>query len=211
MKEKLFHPATIISLVALFVALGGTSYAVSQLPKNSVGQGQLRSGSVSTLKLANGSVTSGKVKDGSLTMRDFASGTLLQGAQGENGSPGETGPEGERGIQGEQGAAGLSTGSEVVAFTVRGSVLYSKVAPGWSDPVITNPSVGRFQLDFGRDISACQQLGSLGLSDDTIGQGQIAVNKVVDSEPNKLFVSTGSRLGDNYNSPFVVSLVCPLN
>lgn len=68
MREKLFHPATIISFVALLVALGGTSYAVSQLPKNSVGAKQLK----------QNSVTSPKVKNGSLLRNDFRAGELLQ-------------------------------------------------------------------------------------------------------------------------------------
>jgi hypothetical protein len=34
--------ANVVSVIALFVALGGTSYAVFKLPKNSVGAKQLR-------------------------------------------------------------------------------------------------------------------------------------------------------------------------
>lgn len=68
MREKLLHPATIISFVALLVALGGTSYAVSQLPKNSVGTKQLK----------KNAVTSPKVKNGSLLRKDFRAGELPQ-------------------------------------------------------------------------------------------------------------------------------------
>ena len=41
-----------IGLLALFVALGGTSYAAAKLPRNSVGTPQLRSGAVTQAKLA---------------------------------------------------------------------------------------------------------------------------------------------------------------
>ncbi len=45
-------PALVISLVALFVALGGTSYAaINALPKNSVGTKQLKNGAVTAAKL----------------------------------------------------------------------------------------------------------------------------------------------------------------
>jgi hypothetical protein len=43
-----------IAYLALFVALGGTSYAAFSLPKNSVGTAQLRNGSVTPPKLNHG-------------------------------------------------------------------------------------------------------------------------------------------------------------
>jgi len=46
-----------VAYVALFVALGGTSYAATQLPAGSVGTNQLRNGAVTGAKLANGAVT----------------------------------------------------------------------------------------------------------------------------------------------------------
>ncbi|HEY2355674.1 MAG TPA: hypothetical protein VGH79_12330 [Gaiellaceae bacterium] len=54
-------PAMVIALVALFVALGGTSYAaITALPKNSVGAKQLKDGAVTAAKI-NSSVA-GAVK-----------------------------------------------------------------------------------------------------------------------------------------------------
>jgi hypothetical protein len=45
-----------IAWVALFVALGGTSYAAFTLPANSVGTKQVRNSAINSKKLANGSV-----------------------------------------------------------------------------------------------------------------------------------------------------------
>jgi hypothetical protein len=45
-----------IAYAALFVALGGTSYAATNLPAGSVGSKQLRNGSVTAAKLAKGAV-----------------------------------------------------------------------------------------------------------------------------------------------------------
>jgi hypothetical protein len=42
-----------IGIVALFVALGGTSYAATQLPANSVGMSQIRAGAVTPAKLSS--------------------------------------------------------------------------------------------------------------------------------------------------------------
>jgi hypothetical protein len=50
-----------MGVIALFVALGGTSYAATQLPSNSVGTGQIRAGAVTATKIHNGAVTSAKL------------------------------------------------------------------------------------------------------------------------------------------------------
>jgi hypothetical protein len=75
-----------VALLALFVALGGTGYAASQLPPKSVGREQLRNGSVGNLhirdgaitgsKLRGGVVTGAKIRDGSVAARDLAQGVL---------------------------------------------------------------------------------------------------------------------------------------
>jgi hypothetical protein len=51
--------ANVTSTIALFLALGGTSYAVASLPKNSVGTKQLKAKAVTTDKLADGVAISG--------------------------------------------------------------------------------------------------------------------------------------------------------
>ncbi len=89
--------ANVIATLALFLALGGTSYAVTALPKNSVGTQQLK----------KNAVTGVKVKDGSLSSADFVAGTLLMGdtgATGAAGATGATGPQGETGVAGPAGA-----------------------------------------------------------------------------------------------------------
>jgi hypothetical protein len=61
LKTITFIRQNAIALCALFVALGGTSYAAFSLPANSVGTRQLRNGGVTSRKLANGSVTPAKL------------------------------------------------------------------------------------------------------------------------------------------------------
>jgi hypothetical protein len=75
-------PALVISLIALFVALGGTGYAAIKLPKNSVGTKQLK----------KNAVTSAKVKNGSLRSSDFKRGQIPAGPQGPQGAQGVPGP-----------------------------------------------------------------------------------------------------------------------
>ncbi|MDQ6817870.1 MAG: hypothetical protein M3018_10785 [Actinomycetota bacterium] len=67
-RTRLPSPALIISVIALVVALGGTSYAaLNSLPKNSVGTKQLKNNAVTTSKIANGAVTRGKIANGAVT------------------------------------------------------------------------------------------------------------------------------------------------
>jgi hypothetical protein len=70
-----------VALLALFVALGGTSYAAMKLPKNSVGSRQLK----------KNAVTASKVKNGSLKSSDFAP-SALAAAKGDKGDKGDPGP-----------------------------------------------------------------------------------------------------------------------
>lgn len=62
-RHRLQRPssALVVSTVALFVALGGTSYAAFTLPSNSVGTKQLKAGAVTGPKIGNGAVTGPKL------------------------------------------------------------------------------------------------------------------------------------------------------
>jgi hypothetical protein len=53
-----------MGVLALFIALGGTSYAATQLPRNSVGSAQIRAGAVTTAKIHNGAITAAKLSPG---------------------------------------------------------------------------------------------------------------------------------------------------
>src|SRR4051812_31216538 len=91
--------ASVVSVMALFVALGGTSYAAAKLPKNSVGSSQIKT---------NG-VGSSDVKNGSLRSVDFRAGELPAGAQGQQGPKGDPGTPGQNGKDGKDGLLGAVT------------------------------------------------------------------------------------------------------
>jgi hypothetical protein len=54
----------VVALVALFVAMGGTTYAVTKLPSRSVGSLQLKKGAVRSENIAKGAVTASKLSKG---------------------------------------------------------------------------------------------------------------------------------------------------
>ncbi len=104
-----------IACLALFVALGGTSYAAAKLPRNSV--------------------TSKTVKNRSLLAHDFKRGQLPSGARGPagpTGAPGARGPAGPAGARGAAGPKGDSAGTTHVlprGTIARGVIAFEKSGP----------------------------------------------------------------------------------
>lgn len=101
MRPKLTY-ANVVASIALFVALGGTSFALT-LGKDSVKSKNIAREAVRTSDLAKGAVNSAKVKDGSLLAGDFKAGQLPAGPTGPKGAKGATGPKGSQGIPGLSG------------------------------------------------------------------------------------------------------------
>jgi hypothetical protein len=95
--------ANLTSLLALFIALGGASYAAIKVPANSVGTKQVKNRAITTRKLDPKALTS------------------LHGARGLPGSPGVQGPQGLQGPKGDTGSAGS-------AVLADGSITASKLA-----------------------------------------------------------------------------------
>jgi hypothetical protein len=52
-----FTFSNVVAVLALFIALGGASYAAVNLPKNSVGAKQLKKGAVTPVKLSPSVIT----------------------------------------------------------------------------------------------------------------------------------------------------------
>lgn len=85
--------SNVASALALFIALGGMSYAAANLPKKSVGTKQLK----------NAAVTEKKLSDDVRKKLDKAG---ERGPKGDDGPKGDTGAQGPQGVQGTQGATG---------------------------------------------------------------------------------------------------------
>jgi hypothetical protein len=71
-------PATVIALIALFLALGGTTYALS-IPRNSVGTAQLRNSAVTQSKIRAGAVSQTRLKAQSVTNTKIANNVITAG------------------------------------------------------------------------------------------------------------------------------------
>jgi hypothetical protein len=136
--------ANVTATLALFVALGGTSYAALTLPRNSVGDRQIRAGAV----------RSSEVRDRSLGVRDLS----LAARSSLRGATGPTGP---------AGPAGASAVRYFAAVSAAGQATRGNATSGGSAG-----ATGSYVVGFAQPVNGCAF--SATLADATGGIGRIA-------------------------------------
>jgi hypothetical protein len=90
--------ANVVATLALFLALGGSSYAALTITGRNVANRSLTAKDVK-----RNSLTTTEVRDRSLRGKDFKPGALPVGAPGPMGDTGAPGPKGDTGAQGARG------------------------------------------------------------------------------------------------------------
>lgn len=188
--------ANVMSVTAVFIALGGSAIAITQLPKDSVGARQIKTGAV----------RSEEVKDFSLRGDDFAKGSLASTL------PGVPGPKGEPGPQGPTGPAGAPGTPSVRAYAFVRTGGCCGGAPPLDPPTIINGhgvtaakigGTGQYEVTFDTSllpsgsVSNCVPLVSEGSQDAAFPiAGEISVGHPGGIPANRLLVlfrdSTGA-------------------
>jgi len=165
-------PATVIACIALLVALGGTGYAATSLPSNSVGTAQLKNNAVTNSKIAGNAVTTSKVKNHSLTRVDFASGQIPTGPRGPVGPPGPAGAAGARGPTGPAGAPGSGAATQWALVSGSGGII-----AGSSGVSVQHPANGNYYVVFGSPLTGKAILATQAITDIDGGfRGGISAN-----------------------------------
>ena len=136
----------VVACLALAVAMAGTGYAATALPRNSVGLKQLR----------NNAVTAAKVKNGSLHKVDFKPGQLPQGPRGPAGPAGAVGPAGPA--------------ARWALVRADGSI----VAQSGGITPTAKPSAGVYVLDFASSLAGKLVLTSSANAGDTSDRGTVS-------------------------------------
>jgi hypothetical protein len=126
-----------VAYVALFIALGGTSYAAIKLPANSVKAKQI----------AAGAVRSSEVKDRSLLAKDFKAGQLPAGPQGPKGDKGEKGDPGQAGAPATRLWARVDNSPTNPVLLDAAGITSVQRDAGFADGVVL--------VTFDRDVSHC--------------------------------------------------------
>jgi hypothetical protein len=152
----------LVAYLALFVALGGTSYAAGSklLPRNSVGSAQV----------INRSLLAGDFKKGQLPRG--APGTRgVDGARGADGSPGAQGPAGTSGAPGSQGAKGATGATGPATGPAGGDLTGNYPDPQLRSGAVTPAEVGTIpaaRVGLPRGFVADNCLNSIPASSDTV-------------------------------------------
>ena len=130
-----------LALFALFLALGGTSFAASNalLPRNSVGTAQVTNRSLQANDLSKNARTA------------------LKGNTGPRGPAGAQGSLGAAGAQGVQGAPGKSATKLFVALDADGTLTKNSGAT-----LATKANAGVYRISFNTDITNCAYLATAG-------------------------------------------------
>ena len=165
--------ANVISLMALFVALGGTTYAAVTLPKNSVGARQIkknavraaevRKNAVGASEIRSNAVVGGDVLDGGIGSLDILDGNLTAADLGNNSvGSGELAPN----SVGSSELADNSVGSSELAADSVGNSELADNSVGSGE--VTDGSLGENDLQAGLlDPTVTIQRTDVALADNT--------------------------------------------
>jgi hypothetical protein len=197
-----------VGYVALFTALGGTSYAAVTLNAGSVTTRALANGAVTSAKLAKNSVGSANVRSHSLVANDFKSGALSgllgtagkAGAAGGAGNSGGAGPAGPTGPGGPSGSAGLD-GSASVVMTAHetGPV----TAPHGASTAV--PLAGASWTQAANDVNLITGSMDVGVPASCTGSFGNSLVVSVDGVPNTFALAPTAPASSTVTVPFVVS------
>lgn len=106
--------ANVMATVAVFVALGGTSYAVTT---GAIDSRAIKNNTIRSEDIRNNAVRSIDVLNGTLLARDFKAGQLPAGPKGATGAVGSQGPpRGLNGLEIQQSSSGAGSDSAKTAI-----------------------------------------------------------------------------------------------
>lgn len=135
--QRHFTYANVMATIAVFIALGGASYAATQLPKKSVGTKQIKNNAVTTAKIKDGAVTQSKLAPGALGT------TTGQVSQAEHASTADSAVHANDATRASD--AGTVGGLPPSAFAPASSVVSGVASTSGKNVILTVPNA--FQME----------------------------------------------------------------
>jgi hypothetical protein len=184
---RLDYP-TVMSTLAVFIALGGTSYAFT-FPRNSVGAAQIRPGVVGSSELRARAVRSKHINDHSVALRDvsFAARRALRGQRGPTGPAGPGGPSGIAYSVAINSGGGFASGN--------GSSGGHTIA-------------GIYEVRFDRDMTNCRAVATLSRVPGGVIEEPPNGEITTATHANGVTVKTYNSSGSAIDLPFHLIAVC---
>ena len=177
-----------MATIAVFIALGGTSYAVTQLPRNSVSSSQIRTNAVGSSEIRKSAVRSSEIKDRSVALRDIS-------VDARNRLRGQNGP------AGPQGPAGPPVATLSAAVEPGGGFARSS---GTSAAASNHTTEGIYRVDFNRDLNACYVAATISMVRGNTAGGEI----LTEIAGSSVFVRTSESNGTLKDLPFHLLISC---
>ena len=183
--------ANVTATLALFVALGGSSYAAFKLPRDSVGRAELRRDSVAASELRRAAVRSPEVRNGSLGAFDLSARArrTLTGQQGERGPAGEP-------------------ASKFWAFVRADGSVVRATPPAPETNVSHAAGSGRYRVFFPTTLERCSYLATLEPDDANLAVAPGYVSVHLEAHPGPLAVETYGTDGRHADRSFHVAALC---
>lgn len=201
--------ANVTSCLALFVALGGTSYAAINLPANSVGQREIKTGGVGNTEIAANGVRKWEIANNAVGKGEIATSAVGQTEiRNDAVGAGELRANSVGTSEITDGAitpADLSATAKTALGVARAAVTRTGTNAGGNATTVTHTAgTGLYAVTFDHDVSKCQVAATLasvpnGAAADTPDPGTITVGP--GASANQIAVTT--YFDDNTHAPVV--------
>jgi hypothetical protein len=182
--------ANVMATLAVFIALGGSSYAALKVTGKNV-----KNNSLTGADVKNSSLTTKDVKNRSLLSQDFKAGQL------------PSGPAGAQGPQGPPGPPGAAAASAFASVGTDGTLRFGRGATG---AFKLGPD-GSYSVTFNRSTAGCAMIGTQGfgspaVAGDTNQTGYTVSTNALNQTAVHVTVTTPD--GTDADASFFLALLC---
>jgi hypothetical protein len=229
--------ANVTSAAALFVALGGTSYAAISIPANSVGADQIRTGAVGSKEIKTGAVNTAEIHTGGVAKAEIRTGGVgaselhtdavrtpeikagavksdeLDAGAVSAGKIAKDAVSSDEIKDGSVDAADVNDATRQAFAGFRASVTKGGGAVAGNATSAAKTAGGTYTVDFGKDVSGCVATATPAAVKNTAGgmdapEAGATVNVAPGATNTSVVVTTFNNTNAASDEPFNLTLAC---